>query len=72
MRQIVIYAAELHSAQVFPRLEPWDRQIEIQQSGEIIAAQVTTYFMAGAVFYPLPTKPCYEGPHPIFAVFLRT
>ena len=39
---------------------------------KVIAAQVTTYFLAGAVFYPLLTKPYYEGPHPIFAVFLRT
>jgi hypothetical protein len=39
---------------------------------KIIAAQVTTYFLSGAVFYPLLTKPYYEGPHPIFAVFLRT
>jgi hypothetical protein len=37
---------------------------------KIIAAQVTTYFLAGAVFYPLLTKPYYEGPNPIFAVFL--
>ena len=33
---------------------------------------MTTYFLAGAVFYPLLTQPYYEGPHPIFAVFLRT
>jgi len=33
---------------------------------------VTTYFLAGAVFYPLLTKPYYEGPNPIFSVFLRT
>jgi len=39
---------------------------------KIMAAQVTTYFLAGAVFYPLLTKPYYEGPNPIFAVFLRT
>jgi hypothetical protein len=39
---------------------------------KIIAAQVTTCFLAGVVFYPLLTKPYYEGPHPIFAVFLRT
>jgi hypothetical protein len=39
---------------------------------KIIAAQVTTYFLAGAVFYPLLTKPYYVGPNPIFAVFLRT
>ena len=41
-------------------------------AGKIVAAQVTTYFLAGAVFYPLLTKPYYEGPNPIFAVFLRT
>jgi len=35
-------------------------------AAKIIAAQVTTYFLAGAVFYPLLTKPYYEGPHPIF------
>jgi len=39
---------------------------------KIIAAQVTIYFLAGAVLCPLLTKPYYEGPHPIFAVFLRT
>lgn len=39
---------------------------------KVIAAQVTTYFLAGAVFYPLLTKPYYEGPNPIFAIFLRT
>ena len=39
---------------------------------KVVAAQVTTYFLAGAVFYPLLTKPYYVGPHPIFAVFMRT
>ena len=39
---------------------------------KITAAQVTTYFLAGAVFYQLLTKPYYEGSNPIFAVFLRT
>jgi len=39
---------------------------------KIIAAQVTTYFLAGAVFYALLTKPYYVGPNPIFASFLRT
>jgi hypothetical protein len=39
---------------------------------KIVAAQVTTYFLAGAIFYPLLTKPYYEGPNPIFAVFMRT
>ena len=28
---------------------------------KVIAAQVTTYFLAGAVFYSLLTKPYYEG-----------
>ncbi|MFZ0964100.1 MAG: hypothetical protein WAO35_24805 [Terriglobia bacterium] len=41
-------------------------------AAKVVAAQVTTYFLAGAMFYPLLTKPYYEGPHPIFAVFLRT
>jgi len=39
---------------------------------KIVAAQVTTYFLAGAVFYPLLTKPYYVGPNPIFAIFMRT
>lgn len=39
---------------------------------KIVAAQVTTCFLAGAVFYPLLTKPYYVGPNPIFAIFLRT
>ena len=39
---------------------------------KVTAAQVTTYFLAGAIFYPLLTKPYFVGPHPIFAVFLRT
>jgi hypothetical protein len=39
---------------------------------KIIAAQVTACFLAGLIFYPLLTKPYYVGPHPIFAVFMRT
>lgn len=39
---------------------------------KVVAAQVTTYFLAGAVAYPLLTKQFYVGPHPIFAIFLRT
>jgi hypothetical protein len=39
---------------------------------KVIAAHVTTYFLVGAVFYPLLTKPYYVGPNPIFAAFLRT
>ncbi len=39
---------------------------------KVVAAQVTTYFLAGAVAYPLLTKGFYVGPHPIFAVFMRT
>ena len=29
---------------------------------KVVAAQVTTYFLAGAVFYPLLTKPYYLNP----------
>ena len=39
---------------------------------KVVAAQVTTYFVAGAVFYQFLTKPYYVGPNPVFAVFLRT
>jgi hypothetical protein len=39
---------------------------------KVIAAQVTTYFLAGAIFYPLLTKDFYTGPNPIFATFMRT
>ncbi len=41
-------------------------------AAKVIAAQVTTYFVAGAAFYPLLTKPYYVGPNPIFATFMRT
>lgn len=41
-------------------------------TGKVIAAQVTSYFLAGAVFYQLLTKQFYEGPNPIFATFMRT
>jgi len=41
-------------------------------AAKVIAAQVTTYFLAGAVFYRLLTKTYYEGPNPIFATFMRT
>ncbi len=40
--------------------------------GKVIAAQVSTYFLAGAVAYPLLTKEYYVGPNPIFAAFMRT
>ncbi len=39
---------------------------------KVVAAQVTTYFLAGAAAYPLLTKQFYVGPRPIFAIFLRT
>jgi hypothetical protein len=41
-------------------------------TGKVTAAQVTTYFLAGVVFYQLLTKDFYTGPNPIFAVFMRT
>jgi len=39
---------------------------------KVVAFHVTTYFLAGAVAYPLLTKQFYVGPHPVFAVFMRT
>jgi hypothetical protein len=41
-------------------------------AAKVVAAHVTTYFLAGAVAYPLLTKQYYVGPHPIFATFMRT
>jgi len=41
-------------------------------AGKVIAAHVTTYFLAGAVAYQLLTKEFYTGPNPIFATFMRT
>ena len=38
-------------------------------ASKVISAQVTTYFLAGAVFYPLLTKPYFEGPNPILRSF---
>jgi hypothetical protein len=41
-------------------------------AGKVTAAHVMTYLVAGAVAYPLFTKPFYVGPNPVFKVFLRT
>lgn len=41
-------------------------------TGKVIAAHVTTYFLAGMVFYQLLTKQFYVGSNPIFATFMRT
>jgi len=41
-------------------------------TAKVTAAQVTTYFIAGLIFYQLLTKDFYTGPNPIFAVFMRT
>ena len=41
-------------------------------ASKVVSAHVTTYFLAGAVAYPLLTKEYYVGSNPIFAVFLRT
>lgn len=41
-------------------------------AAKVTAAHVTTYFLAGAIAYPLLTKEFYIGPNPIFATFLRT
>ena len=39
---------------------------------KVIAFQVTTYFLAGTIAYPLLTKQFYVGPHAVFVVFMRT
>jgi hypothetical protein len=39
---------------------------------KVMAAHVTTYFLAGTIFYPLLTEKYYVGPNPVFAVFMRT
>ena len=41
-------------------------------AGEFTAAHIMTYFIAGAIAYPLLTQEFYVGPNPIFKVFLRT
>jgi hypothetical protein len=41
-------------------------------AGQFTAAHVITYFLAGAIAYPLLTQGYYVGPHPIFKIFLRT
>lgn len=41
-------------------------------SAKVTAAHVTTYFVAGAIFYQVLTKDFYTGPNPIFAAFMRT
>lgn len=39
---------------------------------KVILLHVVTYFTAGALAYPLLTKPFYVGTNPVFAGFLRT
>ena len=41
-------------------------------AAKVVAAQVTTYFLAGAAAYPLLTKEFYVRANPVFATFLRT
>ncbi|HZP01009.1 MAG TPA: hypothetical protein VFD30_12005 [Terriglobia bacterium] len=41
-------------------------------AAKVVSAHVTTYFLAGAIAYPLLTKEYYVGQNPIFAAFLRT
>ena len=41
-------------------------------AGKVTAAHIITYFIAGAIAYPLFTKEFYVGPNPIFKIFLRT
>ena len=41
-------------------------------AGKVTVAHVVTYFIAGAVAYPLLTKQFYVGTAPLFATFMRT
>lgn len=41
-------------------------------ASKVTAAHVTTYFLAGAIFYQFLTIDFYTGPNPIFARFMRT
>ena len=41
-------------------------------AGKVIAAHVTTYFLAGALAYNFLIRDFYTGPNPIFATFMRT
>ena len=41
-------------------------------AGKVTIAHVVTYFVLGAVAYPLLTKPFYVGENPIFDTFMRT
>jgi hypothetical protein len=41
-------------------------------TAKVMAAHVTTYFLAGTIFYPLLTERYYVGSNPVFAVFMRT
>jgi hypothetical protein len=41
-------------------------------ASKVTAAHIITYFIAGAIAYPLFTKELYVGSHPIFRVFMRT
>lgn len=40
--------------------------------GKVIVVHLVTYFIVGAVAYPLFTQQFYEGANPIFATFMRT
>lgn len=41
-------------------------------AGKVIVTHTVTYFVAGAIAYPLLTKEFYLGANPIFATFFRT
>lgn len=41
-------------------------------AGKVIVAHVVTYFIVGAIAYPLLTKKFYVGANPIFSTFMRT
>jgi hypothetical protein len=39
---------------------------------KVMIAHIVTYFVAGAIAYPLTTQEFYVGANPIFASFMRT
>jgi hypothetical protein len=39
---------------------------------KVMVAHLLTYFIAGAIAYPLTTQEFYVGANPVFASFMRT
>ena len=41
-------------------------------AAKVTVAYIVSYFVVGAIAYPLLTKPFYEGSNPVFSTFMRT